>query len=45
VTIDQDIAWRLFTKGITLQAARSHILIAGNQSIGGKITEMVSIMA
>lgn len=45
VSMDQDIAWRLFTKGVSIQAARSRIQITGDPALGAQILHMVSIMA
>jgi uncharacterized protein (TIGR03083 family) len=45
VIVDQDIAWRLFTRGISQNAAREQMIFKGNQTLGLKILEMVSIIA
>jgi uncharacterized protein (TIGR03083 family) len=45
VSIDQDSAWRLFTKGISPEAARSGIQWEGDEALGRPILCMVSIMA
>ena len=45
IRMDQDLAWRLFTKGIPLEEARSKVQVTGDQFKGLKIIEMVSIMA
>ncbi|HJW90345.1 MAG TPA: hypothetical protein VJ436_06865 [Anaerolineales bacterium] len=45
VQLDQDVAWRLFTRGISRENAGSQIQIEGDAVIGGKILDMVSIMA
>ncbi len=45
ITLSQDTAWRLFTKGISGAEARDHIQIVGNRSLGEGILHMVSIMA
>lgn len=48
VVIGQDDAWKLFTKRMDRQAALqrfSSIRIHGNQDLGGRVLEMVSIMA
>jgi uncharacterized protein (TIGR03083 family) len=45
VQIDQDIAWRLFTKGVTPEGVRQQVAIEGNVPLGEKVLEMVSIMA
>ncbi len=45
VEMEQDLAWRLFTKGITPQLARARVRIEGNKWLGERILQMVSIMA
>jgi uncharacterized protein (TIGR03083 family) len=45
VHIDQDLAWRLFTKGVAPQDARTRINIDGDAMLGKQVLEMVSIMA
>jgi hypothetical protein len=45
VQIDQDLAWRLFTKGINREDARRQVQIDGNVALGEQVLEMVSIMA
>ena len=45
VQLDQDLAWRLFTKGVGREEARSQVQIEGNQRVGEKVLELVSIMA
>ena len=45
VVIEQDIAWRLFTKGISRDDALSQITINGNQQLGLKVLDMVSVIA
>ena len=45
VSLDQDLAWRLFTKGITPEQARARIEMKGDIELGKRILEMVSIMA
>jgi hypothetical protein len=43
-TIPQEIAWRIFTKGIASGEARSQVQISGDQTIGGHILKMISIV-
>lgn len=43
--IDEDIAWRLFTKGLGQEQARSQVTIVGHRSLGLKVLDMVSIIA
>ena len=45
VRIDQDLAWRLFTRGITRETARRQVEIEGNAALGDQVLKMVSIMA
>jgi len=44
VTIPQEIAWRIFTKGIAHEAAKAQIHVAGDSKIGLHVLEMVSIV-
>jgi uncharacterized protein (TIGR03083 family) len=43
-TIPQEIAWRMFTKGIASEEARPQIQIVGDQTAGGHILKMISIV-
>jgi uncharacterized protein (TIGR03083 family) len=43
-TIPQEIAWRIFTKGISRDAARTQIQFAGDSELGLRILGMVSIV-
>jgi uncharacterized protein (TIGR03083 family) len=45
VILDQEIAWRLFTRGISSGLAREQATIKGNQILGLKVFDMVSIIA
>jgi uncharacterized protein (TIGR03083 family) len=45
VTIDQEMAWRLFTKGLDKQEAQANVLVIGDQPLGLKMLDMVSIIA
>lgn len=45
VTIDQETAWRLFTRGITRDRARGAVKIQGDDRLGAKVLETVSIIA
>jgi uncharacterized protein (TIGR03083 family) len=45
VTIAQDLAWRLFTKGVDPVEAREQIRIDGDQQIAAPVARMVTIMA
>jgi uncharacterized protein (TIGR03083 family) len=43
-TIPQEIAWRIFTKGIDLEAARSQVQVSGDLRLGLHILRMISII-
>ena len=45
VTIDQEDAWRLFTKGVDLDQVRARSSLTGAEDLGAKIFQMVSIIA
>jgi uncharacterized protein (TIGR03083 family) len=45
VRLDQDTAWRLFTKGISAEVARSGLQMEGDPTFGEPLLGMVSIMA
>ncbi|MBI4674401.1 MAG: maleylpyruvate isomerase family mycothiol-dependent enzyme [Chloroflexi bacterium] len=45
VFMDQNLAWRVFTKGVSAEEARAQILIDGDEMMGREILKMVSIMA
>jgi uncharacterized protein (TIGR03083 family) len=42
--IPQEIAWRVFTKGIDRQTARAKVTVTGQQQIGLHILNMISIV-
>lgn len=44
IVMDQDVAWRLFTKGITRTEALSKTTLLGDQSLAAKALETVSII-
>lgn len=44
VVIDGEIAWRLFTKGISRKEAEARVQISGRQELGGGIFGMLAIM-
>lgn len=43
--IDEDSAWRLFTKGLDRQEAQARMVLLGDQSLGSHVLDMVSIIA
>ena len=45
VWLDQDLAWRLFTKGVRSETARQKVRIEGDKMLASGILQMVSIMA
>jgi uncharacterized protein (TIGR03083 family) len=44
-TIPQEIAWRIFTKGIDRQSAQAQVQVTGDAKLGLHILEMISIVA
>ena len=44
-TIPQEIAWRIFTKGIDRASALSQVKVAGDRALGLHVLGMVSIVA
>lgn len=45
VTIDQEVAWRLFTKGISREDATKSATFAGDPHLAERILDVVSIIA
>ena len=45
VILDQDTAWRLFTKGISKEEAMQHATLTGNKELARKLLDTVSIIA
>ena len=45
VRLDQNIAWRLFTKGLSEEQAREAVRIEGDEALGAKMLEAVAIIA
>lgn len=45
VQLGQDLAWRLFTKGVSREVAQSQIQVEGDGTLGTEILNMVSIIA
>jgi uncharacterized protein (TIGR03083 family) len=43
-TISQEIAWRIFTKGIAFEEARTHVQVTGDAEVGLHILKMISIV-
>ena len=45
VELDGDTAWRIFTKNISLEEARRRSTITGDQSLGDRVLQTVSLIA
>ena len=45
VTIPQELAWRVFTKGIDRSSAWSQIEIRGDRKLGERVLELIAIVA
>jgi uncharacterized protein (TIGR03083 family) len=43
-TIPQEIAWRIFTKGIDRGSAAAQVTVTGDRDLGSHVTSMVSII-
>jgi uncharacterized protein (TIGR03083 family) len=44
VTIPQEIAWRIFTKGISSEEATAQVQVAGDEAVGLHVLKMISIV-
>jgi hypothetical protein len=45
LTLDQETAWRLFTKGLSKDAAMPHVIFEGDTGLAAVVLDMVSILA
>src|SRR5579872_1465658 len=45
VTIPQEIAWRIFTKGMDPVSARNHVAIEGSRALGERVLQLTAIVA
>ena len=45
VALDEDSAWRLFTKGLTRERASAAATITGDQQLGARLLDAVAIIA
>jgi hypothetical protein len=45
VTIPQEIAWRIFTKGIDRESAAAQIEVQGDPALGLHVLGMIAIVA
>ncbi|MGB7848369.1 MAG: maleylpyruvate isomerase N-terminal domain-containing protein [Candidatus Acidiferrum sp.] len=44
VTIPQDLAWRVFTKGVDRDSARAQITVEGSRVLGEKVLQLTAIV-
>jgi len=44
VTIPQELAWRVFTKGIDRSSARGQIEVEGNRDLGEKVLQLTAVV-
>jgi hypothetical protein len=44
VTIPQELAWRVFTKGIDRDSARAQIAVDGNRDLGERVFQLTAIV-
>jgi hypothetical protein len=44
VTIPQELAWRVFTKGIARESARAQIQIEGDRELGANVLRLTAIV-
>ncbi len=44
ISLDEDIAWRFFTRGVEIDRARKLVTVKGNKSIAEPVFEIVSII-
>jgi uncharacterized protein (TIGR03083 family) len=44
VTIPQELAWRVFTKGIDRESARALVAVEGNRDLGEKVLQLTAIV-
>ena len=44
MTIAQELAWRLFTKGIDRDTARAQITLDGNSDLGERVLHLAAIV-
>lgn len=45
VVVDEDIAWRIFTRGLVKGEAQDQVMVVGDPALGLKVLDMVSIIA
>ena len=45
VVIEPDLAWRLFSRGVSLEGFRPRVGISGDEDLGLQALQLISIMA
>jgi hypothetical protein len=45
VICTEDIAWRLFTRGLSQRQAWKHVILISDRALGMRVLEMVAIIA
>jgi len=45
VIIPQDLAWRIFTRGVDRESARAQVEIEGDAALGEKVLQLTAIVA
>jgi hypothetical protein len=45
VTLDEDVAWRLFTRGLSGDAALERVALSGERALGLRVLDTISIIA
>ncbi|HVB24748.1 MAG TPA: hypothetical protein VNG51_22615 [Ktedonobacteraceae bacterium] len=45
VLLDQETAWRLFTRGISKEEAMQHATFTGDETLAAKVLDTISIIA
>jgi hypothetical protein len=43
--IDQELAWRVFTKGVAPKEAQQHVEISGDRSLALRVLSLVAVLA
>jgi hypothetical protein len=44
VNIPQELAWRVFTKGIDRNSARAQVAVEGNRDLGERVLQLTAIV-
>jgi hypothetical protein len=43
-TVPQEMAWRIFTKGIDRESAAAHVSVTGDRDLGSDVLSMIAII-